>query len=295
MNKTPEHRRALAAWKVMRRRCLEPKFKDFPRYGGAGILICPQWLVSFEQFYRDVGPPPTLAHWFGRIDTAAHYTAGNVIWTTRAEQMNRRQYCRQVVIDGEKVTAAQAGRMPGQPTRNTVLRRWDSGFNLSAPAPARLYPSSRWLTHDGVTLPLPEWARRVGIIPRLLWVRLDSGMPLARALSPHRLTRQKDHPMKKPSPSPTHTTAQPSPEVEKGAARARTAVLLKGAIRRETIERDLLSLTPAEAEGYARQIAVALDLAQVFDVLSFHVVDAPDGTRQGLAAVFEFPNPEQAA
>ncbi len=96
----------------MKRRCLEPGFKDFKRYGGAGIKICPQWLTSFDQFLADVGTPPTPHHWLGRKDTSRHYTPENTLWTERLPQMNRRQFCRKVIVQGKTLTAAEAGRLP---------------------------------------------------------------------------------------------------------------------------------------------------------------------------------------
>lgn len=170
----------------MKRRCLEPGFKDWPRYGGAGILIAPQWLASFAQFLADVGLPPTPEHWLGRLDTAAHYVPGNVVWTQRMPQMNRRQFCRSVILQGQALTPAQAARQPGQPSRNTVLRRWEAGFSLEHPKLAKLYRRSLWITHQGQTLPLPEWARRIGLPHRTLYQRIKRGMPLERAMTQQR-------------------------------------------------------------------------------------------------------------
>lgn len=35
--------RLYQTWKNMRQRCNNPKRKDYPRYGGRGISICPEW------------------------------------------------------------------------------------------------------------------------------------------------------------------------------------------------------------------------------------------------------------
>lgn len=183
---SPEYKRVKRAWRVMKRRCLEKRFKDWPRYGGAGIRIAPQWLHNFNQFLADVGLPPTLEHWLARLDTAAHYVPGNVIWTLRTPQMSRRQFCRKVVVNGQFMTAAQAGREPGQPTRSTVVRRWERGFSLDQPKLAKAYLKSVWLTYRGLTLPLPEWARRIGLPYRTLHQRIKRGMPLEKAMTQQR-------------------------------------------------------------------------------------------------------------
>lgn len=184
MKNSPERKRARDAWRVMKRRCLEPGFRDFQRYGGAGIRICPQWLASFDQFLADVGPPPSPEHWLARKDTAKHYTPENTIWTERTPQMNRRQFCRKVIVQGQTMTAAEAARLPDQPTRNSVLRRWEAGFSLEHPKVAKLYKRSMWLTHQGETLPLPEWARRFGLPSSVVWNRIKRGLPLSELFLP---------------------------------------------------------------------------------------------------------------
>jgi hypothetical protein len=186
---TPERKRALSAWRVMKRRCLEPGFKSFPRYGGAGIKICPQWLASFENFLKDVGLPPSPTHWLARKDTSAHYTPENTIWTERAPQMNRRQFCRKLVVQGETITAAQAARLPGKVCRETLVRRWERGLGADQAHIPRIDKRSTWLTHQGETLPIPEWTRRLNLGRTVIAKRLAKGMPVEAALTPGRLTK----------------------------------------------------------------------------------------------------------
>ncbi len=175
-------KRERSAWSVMIKRCENPRHKDFTRYGGKGIKVCRQWVESFEQFLADMGPAPTQTHWLGRLDVTAGYFPENCCWTTQPEQERRRAYCRRVVIDSKPMTAAEAGRLPGQPTRNSVLRRAERGFPLSVSV-ARIDRRSTWLTFNGETLPLPAMAKRFGVPRVLLWERLKAGWSLDRALS----------------------------------------------------------------------------------------------------------------
>jgi hypothetical protein len=170
------------AFRVMHRRCLEPNFKDFWRYGGAGITISPRWLNEFAQFIEDMGPAPTGAHWLGRLDVTGDYTQENTIWTTHDPQVRRRQYCHRVEVGGQTMTPTEAARLPGQPTGNSVLRRAQAGYNLDQHMP-RIDKRSSWLTYQGETLPLPEWARRIGLPRRALWMRIKQGWPIERALT----------------------------------------------------------------------------------------------------------------
>jgi hypothetical protein len=114
------------------------------------------------------------------------YTPENVIWTLPTPQKRRRQYCHKVTLQGQIMTYAEATRLPDMPTWSTVRRRIKSGFSLEAPKLAKLYKKSKWVTWQGETLPLPEWAKRLGLPHSVLWARLNRGMPLERVMHPAR-------------------------------------------------------------------------------------------------------------
>jgi hypothetical protein len=119
---------------AMIQRCTNPKNQDFPLYGGRGIGVCASWLASFEAFYKDMGPRPTLTHTLERLNGERGYEPGNVVWATPKEQaLNRR--------------------------------------------------TTTWLTYNGLTLCLADWARKVGIKRLTLYYRLRAGWPLDVALS----------------------------------------------------------------------------------------------------------------
>jgi hypothetical protein len=72
-------------------RCYNSKCKSYPRYGGRGITVCPQWLTKngkgFAAFWRYVGDPPAEGDYsLDRIDNDGHYEPGNVRWATRSQQ-----------------------------------------------------------------------------------------------------------------------------------------------------------------------------------------------------------------
>lgn len=43
-------------WRAMMRRCNNPKDKDYPRYGGAGVVVCSEW-HDYLRFEADMGEP----------------------------------------------------------------------------------------------------------------------------------------------------------------------------------------------------------------------------------------------
>lgn len=73
-------------WKMMLVRCNNPKHKTYLSYGAKGVKVCPQWQTDFEQFVKDVGPRPSLAHSLDRKDAAGDYEPSNVRWATSKEQ-----------------------------------------------------------------------------------------------------------------------------------------------------------------------------------------------------------------
>ena len=91
----------------MKDRCNNPKSPDYSYYGGRGVSVCPSWVDCFEQFYEDVGEPPSPTHTLDRIDNAQGYVPGNVRWATRKEQANNRRFCALYEYDGKRMNLAQ--------------------------------------------------------------------------------------------------------------------------------------------------------------------------------------------
>lgn len=81
-------------------RTTNPNNQDFHHYGGRGILMCQEWIDSFEAFAAHLGEPPSPKHSVDRIDNERGYEPGNVRWATQAEQVrNTRRVVRVKVGD----------------------------------------------------------------------------------------------------------------------------------------------------------------------------------------------------
>lgn len=86
MRNSPEY----SSWRAAKYRCENPGSKDYPRYGGRGISMCPEWSENFERFFRDMGERPRGTS-LDRIDTNGDYEPGNCRWSTpHAQARNRR-------------------------------------------------------------------------------------------------------------------------------------------------------------------------------------------------------------
>lgn len=67
-------------WQGMKKRCFNCKEKSYPGYGGRGITVCGEWLVSFDNFYKDMGPLYYAGAFIDRIDVNGNYEKSNCRW-----------------------------------------------------------------------------------------------------------------------------------------------------------------------------------------------------------------------
>lgn len=71
-------------------RCMYSSCRDFHCYGGRGITVHPEWVLSFDAFIRDVGHRPR-GMTLDRIDPEGNYEPGNIQWATPKEQTANRR------------------------------------------------------------------------------------------------------------------------------------------------------------------------------------------------------------
>lgn len=123
---TPEYR----AWQNMNRRCHDPGFGEYTRYGQRGVMVADEWRRgtpgAFEAFLQAVGPRPDGCS-LERNNNDGPYAPGNVRWATSTEQANNRSTNTRITLDGETKTLAQwcreRGIKPGT-VMSRLLRGW---------------------------------------------------------------------------------------------------------------------------------------------------------------------------
>lgn len=78
-------------WQLMRRRCEKPDCLDYPRYGGRGIKVCPEW-ANFETFHAWAMANGYRSHLtLDRRDNDGNYEPGNCRWVSRTVQNRNRR------------------------------------------------------------------------------------------------------------------------------------------------------------------------------------------------------------
>ena len=97
-------------WFSMKRRCTDPKHKNYKEYGARGIKVCESWL-SFEIFYKDMGGPPK-GMTLDRKDNNKGYYKDNCRWASHTVQMNNTRKNTYLILNGITKTMAEWARDP---------------------------------------------------------------------------------------------------------------------------------------------------------------------------------------
>lgn len=189
-SRSPAHR----VWVGMRQRCnciLDPD------YGGRGIRVCDRW-SKFENFAADMGERPADMT-IDRIDADRGYSCGkcddcrergepsNCRWATRKTQSRNRRNTVLLTLGGVTRPATEWAEIIGLKPA-TIYRRLRMGHTIEevlAPANpgGKRKKSNRFLTHDGKTLPIYQWAEVTGIPRKVITLRIFQGWDAARAIT----------------------------------------------------------------------------------------------------------------
>lgn len=111
-------------------------------YGRRGIAVCDRW-HTFENFYADMGRPPSRFHSIDRIDNDGDYEPNNCRWATRTQQARNTSMNTILEHDGREMTIAGWSEETSIKASTICVRIYKLGWTIS-----------RALTHP-VAKPLP--------------------------------------------------------------------------------------------------------------------------------------------
>lgn len=133
-------------WRGIKSRCLNKNNKKYENYGGRGILICDEWLNSYESF-RDWA----MSHGYSdelsidRIDVNGNYEPNNCRWVDAFIQANNRTDNFIIEYNHEKHT----------------VHEWALITNISAENIYNRIKYLNWSTSDALTIPVKSTRRNL--------------------------------------------------------------------------------------------------------------------------------------
>ncbi len=133
---SPEYR----SWMGMKSRCQNSRCPSYPRYGGRGIRVHPEWTASFASFFEHIGPRPSPTHTLDRIDNDGNYEPGNVRWATPKEQAANRNTTLEITYGGRTMSAEEWAAETGIAActiRARIARKWPDDVAVSTPVRRR--------------------------------------------------------------------------------------------------------------------------------------------------------------
>lgn len=157
MTKCPEYK----AWQNLKDRCCNPDAEQYPHYGGRGIEVCNEWMISFEAFYRDMGARPGKAYSIDRIDVNGNYIKSNCRWATAEEQSNNKRLNVKYLVEGEELSIAQIARKYSIPQATLYSRLFRDSLPIEEAISKKVSRLSA--NYKGVTKSLLQWADELGI------------------------------------------------------------------------------------------------------------------------------------
>jgi hypothetical protein len=164
-------------WAGMKTRCLNPRSKNFDRYGGRGIMVCKRWL-DFRNFFVDMGPrPPGLE--LDRIDNDGPYDPSNCRWADRKTQCCNTSCTVFVDVDGRPLSLKDACGALGY-SYGAVRQRIFRGASLEE----ALCPVRQPTVRDARSI-----ASQLGVTTGTVRERIRNGWSVKDAISTPRTTR----------------------------------------------------------------------------------------------------------
>lgn len=118
--RSPQNRKGMSysaeyrSWIGAKKRTTNQNNRDYPRYGGRGIIMCHLWVNDFDLFLADMGPRPPGTS-LDRIDNNGPYSKGNCRWATPVEQARNRRSSILYSVGNDEKTLTEWSKVSGIP------------------------------------------------------------------------------------------------------------------------------------------------------------------------------------
>lgn len=122
------YRSEYGIWLNMKSRCYNKNTKSFPYYGGRGIIMCDGWREDFVNFYRDMGPRPSMRHEIDRIDNDGIYHRSNCRWVRKVTNARNKANSKWWFVNGIRYESLTHAATSLGVTFNTI-KKWCDGRN----------------------------------------------------------------------------------------------------------------------------------------------------------------------
>jgi hypothetical protein len=161
-------------WAAMKRRCENPKVKEYANYGGRGITYNPEW-VEYENFRNwavKSGYQQGLT--LDRIETDGNYEPKNCQWVTMKDQQRNRRNNVWIEIDGQNVMLADLSRSTGILDK-TLYSRYKKGARSIEELTKATDSNVIYVVYDGQKISLRQFAKIHGLNYGTIWKRYKNG------------------------------------------------------------------------------------------------------------------------
>ena len=167
-----ERKRLKSIYNGMRLRCYNENNVNYKYYGGKGVAICDEWLLSFENFFDwaiNNGYNENLT--IDRIDSEKEYSPDNCKWSTKKEQAYNRSMSVKLTLNGRTMYMTEWAEELGI-DKKTLSWRYRNGWSDEEILSNK---KDIILEYNGECKNLLEWSKQTGIKKSTLWDRYNKG------------------------------------------------------------------------------------------------------------------------
>ena len=182
-----ERKRLKSIYNGMRLRCYNENNVNYKYYGGKGVTICDEWLLSFENFFDwaiNNGYNENLT--IDRIDSEKEYSPDNCKWSTKKEQAYNRSMSVELTLNGRTMYMTEWAEELGI-DKKTLSWRYRNGWSDEEILSNK---KDIILTYNGESKNLLEWSKKTGIKKSTLWDRYNRGWEVKDILTKNTRDRE---------------------------------------------------------------------------------------------------------